>query len=88
MRKKVLLFCLVAGVAACVGLDDEVLYGTDGGTETDAGTDLEVSGAAFDGAEPSPPDAALEYLVVGLIFAGVGGSLRSRQPAAAKEYEI
>jgi hypothetical protein len=86
MRKKVLLFCIAAGVAACVGMDDDVLFGTDAGT--DAGTDLDVSGAALDGAEPSPPDSALEYLVVGLIFVGVGGSLRSRRPPDAKEYEI
>lgn len=82
MRIKPLLFCLAAGVAACVGINDDVL------TTPDAGTEIGVSGAALDGAEPSPPDVALEYLVIGLIFVGVGGSVRSRRRPEAKVYEI
>lgn len=74
MRSKLLLFVAAAGFAACVGVSDDVLLTPDAGSD-----ELGVSGAALDGAEPSPPDVTLEVLVMGLIFVGVGGSVRSRR---------
>ena len=59
-------------LAACVD--------PDGGMSPDAlPMDMDMSGAALFGTDPSPPDVTLEWMVLGLSAILVGGSVRSRR---------
>ena len=80
MKRAALLTAVL--LAAC---GDDGSFGS-----PDAGNDQQGFGSgsgAMAGVDPSPPDVALEWMVIALSVIVIGGSVRSRR-RAAKTFEL